>query len=503
MSSRLNLARRPQPLLPRLLAAAEGTAGALIGVVRLPSRRLPIPPHSSSRLTRPRAIRPDAVPSPELSPPSTSPSLSPVAALPSVRVATLSLPSPPIALPLPSPFLSRCPSSVAFLSLRLSSPVALPLPSLSSPAALPSLPPPFLLSRCPSSPVAFLSRRPSFSPAALPSLPSPFAPVAFLSRCPSYSPVALPTLPSPFLLSRRLSLPSPFLLSRRPSSLLSPILSPAALPSSRRPSSLPSPFLSPVSYPLSRHPSSLPSPLPSRLPLFRRPSSLPPYHPPRRLRARPEMPARRPVIVGPSRFSLAALLSPSHMPSLFSSLLAAPSSPPSHHPRCPHSPPITLSLSPHITLLVAVALASNRPSSLPSHHPCHAAVAISSPTHHHPPHRLSARHKTPSRPPPTFSSHRLPRRLPSLPSHPVVPPLYPPIPSFFLSPLPSRCSSSLPSYPVVLPLSPPIPSFPLSPLLSRRPPCPQSLLFAVDQSTVPTPFLFSYIIHFFISIFFA
>ncbi|CAI7762099.1 unnamed protein product [Closterium sp. NIES-53] len=116
-----------------------------------------------------------------MSPPSTSPSQSPVAALPSVRVASLShpshparlslqvtrllscRPSPPIAFPFPSPFLSRCPSSH----------VAFPLPS------------PFL-SRCPSSPVAFLSRHLSFSP------------IALLSRRPSYSPVALPTLPSPF-----------------------------------------------------------------------------------------------------------------------------------------------------------------------------------------------------------------------------------------------------------------------------------------------------------------
>ncbi|CAI5980683.1 unnamed protein product [Closterium sp. NIES-65] len=82
-------------------------------------------------------------------------------------------------------------------------------------------------------------------------------------------------------------------------------------------------------------------------------------------------------------------------------------------------------------------------------------------------------------------------RRSSLPFHPVAP-LYPPILSFLRStlpsrlsssPLPSRRSSSLPSYPVVLPFSPPIPSFPLSPLLSRQPPCPQSLLFAVNQST--------------------
>ncbi|CAI5941745.1 unnamed protein product [Closterium sp. NIES-65] len=79
-----------------------------------------------------------------------------------------------------------------------------------------------------------------------------------------------------------------------------------------------------------------------------------------------------------------------------------------------------------------------------------------------------------------------------LPSpHPVVP-LYPPILSFLRSTLPSRLSSSLPSHPVVPPLFLPIPSFfssPLpsrrspSPLLSRQPPCPRSLLFAVDQST--------------------
>ncbi|CAI5516081.1 unnamed protein product [Closterium sp. Naga37s-1] len=338
---------------------------AVIVPFRLPSRRLPIPPHSSSRLTRPRAVRPDAVPSPELSPPSTSPSLSSVAALPSVRVATLSLPSPPIAFPLPSPFLSRCPSTVAFLSLRLSSPVALPLPSLSSPAALPSLPPPFLLSRCPSSPVAFLSRRPSFSPAALPSLPSPF------------SPVALP-------------------LSRRPFFLPSPILSPVTRLLSRRPS--PPVFLSSVALHLSR-----------------------------------------PII----HLGIAHCIHPVH-----------------HRPRRLHS---------------CYVMPSLRPSSLPSQSVFPPRLPFLSP---------------------------LPSCRSSLPSHPVVPPLYPPIPSF-LSPLPSRCSSSLPSYPVVLPPSPPILSFPLSPLLSRRPPCPQSLLFGVDQSTVSTPFLFSYIIHFFISIFFA
>ncbi|CAI5520423.1 unnamed protein product [Closterium sp. Naga37s-1] len=427
-----------------------------------------------------------------------------------------------------------------------------------------------------------------------------------ISPLPSHrlsSPIAFP-LPLPFL--RRFPLPSPFL-SRCPSSLPSPFLSPDAYSLSRRPSFLPSPFLSPVALSFSRLLSSLPSPVFSPVAPPLPSSSLPspfisPGPSPTSASSRSPRNAcpspRRPVIVGPSRFSLAALLSPSHMPSLFSSLLAAPSSPPSHHPRCPLSPPITLflsvritplitltlfphivrhhrvtlSLSPHITLLVAVALPLILPLVLPV--ALDAAVAISSPTHHHPPHRLPARHKTPSRPPPTFSSHCLPRRLrartqpppvalplslpitdlvalvlapkclpiafrlfspiisnalsapflpplticlsspppaplspsicrSSLPSHPVVPPLYPPIPSFFLSPLPSRCSSSLPSYPVVLPPSPPIPSFPLSPLLSRRPPCPQSLLFVVDQSTVPTPFIFSYIIHFFISIFFA
>ncbi|CAI5512080.1 unnamed protein product [Closterium sp. Naga37s-1] len=281
-----------------------------------------------------------------------------ISPLPSLRLSS------PFAFPLPSPF----------LSLRLSSPFAFPLPSLSSPAALLSLPPPFLLFRRPSlpspfspvalptlpspfllfrrpsySPFAFLSRRPSyspvalplsrrpssllspilspaalpssrrpsFSPAALPSLPSPFSPVAFLSRCPSYSPVALPTLPSPFILSLRLSLPSPFLLSRRPSSLPSPFLSPVAYSLSRRPSFLPSPFLSPVALSFSRLLSSLLSPVFSPVAPPLPSSSLPsPFisPTPSSTSASSRSPRnacpspRRPVIVGPSRFSLAALL---------------------------------------------------------------------------------------------------------------------------------------------------------------------------------------------------
>ncbi|CAI5958627.1 unnamed protein product [Closterium sp. NIES-65] len=363
---------------------------------------------------------------------------------------TLSPPSCPASLVLPTHSSSRRPSQrrpvarivasidVALAVSRRGPPLSSrrhaisPLPShrLSSPVAFPL-------------PLPFLRRFP---------LPSPL-----LSRCPS----------SVAFISLRLSSPVALPLSRRPSSLLSPILSPAALPSSRRPSSLPSPFLSPVSYPLSRHPSSLPSPLPSRLPLFRRPSSLPPHHPPRRLRARPEMPARRPMIVGPSRFSLAALLSPSHMPSLFSSLLAAPSSPPSHHPRCLLSPPITLflsvritplitltlcphivrhhrvtlSLSPHITLLVAAALplvlpsrSSRRPrcsrrnflSHPPSPTPSPSRSpqnAFPSPTHFLLPSLASSpsrSHSTPSHRPSSLPSHHRPRRphaRSELPSH--------------------------------------------------------------------------------------
>ncbi|CAI5512079.1 unnamed protein product [Closterium sp. Naga37s-1] len=273
------------------------------------------------------------------------------------------------------------------------------------------------------------------------------------------------------------------------------------------------------------------------------------------------------------------------MPSLFSSLLAAPSSPPSHHPRCPLSPPITLflsvritplitltlfphivrhhrvtlSLSPHITLLVAVALASNRPSSLPSHHPRCSPVApqiVPSPSRSpsrssrrprcsrrnflsHPPsptpspsrspqnafpsptHFLlpspasspSRSHSTPSRRPSSLPSHHRPRRphcplyppgssptsSPSLLlcnalSAPFLPPLTiclsspPPVPLSpsilsFLSTLPSRLSSSLPSHPVVPPLFPPIPSFFLPPLPSRRSP---SLPFSPVGPLVPS-----------------
>ncbi|CAI5536275.1 unnamed protein product, partial [Closterium sp. Naga37s-1] len=257
--------------------------------------------------------------------------------------------------PIPHAFLSNHPSSLPspLPSHRLSSPVAFPLPS------------PFL-SRCPSSPVAFLSRRPSFSPVAL--LPSPFllsrrpsdSPVGFLSRRPSYSPVALPTLPSSFYPVALPTLPSPFISPLAGSSLPSPILSPVAYSLSRRSSSLPSPFISPAPSPTSA---------PSRSPRNACPSP------------------RRPVIVGPSRFSLAASLSPSHMPSLFSSLLAAPSSPPSHYlARCPLSPHHPFSLSSYHPSYHPHTLPSHRPS--PSHHP------FSLPPHH-PPRRRPPRLKSP------------------------------------------------------------------------------------------------------------
>ncbi|CAI5986441.1 unnamed protein product [Closterium sp. NIES-65] len=395
---------------------------------------LVLPPHSSSRRSSRRRPVARIVASIDVAlaisrrgPPFSSRRHS-ISPLPSHRLSS------PVAFPFPLPFLRRFPLPSPFLSRFPSSPVAFlsHRPSF-SPAALPSLPLPFLSRRFPLPPPFFLSRRPSFSPVTLLSR-------RFLSRCPSYSPVTLPTLLSPFLLSRHPScLPSPFLspvaysLSRRPSSLPSPFLSPVTLSFSRLLSSLPShvfypvapslptsslplPFISPAPSPTSAHlrsPQNACSSFRDRRPLslFPRSVTLPVTYalaffvaPRGTLIGAFPLPTSLPSLSLPiTLFSpfISPLLSPSHSSLTSSVTIASPFSPLTSPSLSPSpSPQIALPLSLHITHVIALSPPKSSPLPL-----------VPSPnfSSHHPPCRLRARSQTPSPRPSSLPSHHPPR----------------------------------------------------------------------------------------------
>ncbi|CAI5483002.1 unnamed protein product [Closterium sp. Yama58-4] len=370
-----------------------------------------MPSRSSSRSNRPRSVRPGVVPSTVVSRSYRPSRRRPVALLPSsplplssnhprVFPGALSLSPLPFLNQSPSPLPSRCSLS------RRSHPVAIafshPYPSLYlSPHPFPSL----LLSPLPSR--RSLSRR-SLSRRALSRLSLPVAlglshpfPSLSLSPLPSRRSCSLPSLPV------ALSLAAPF-----PSRSLSPCSLRVAL-------SHAAPFPSPIArHRFFSHPPS-PTPSPSRSP-------------------RNAFPSRTHFVL-PSPASSPSRSHSNALPAPFLSPFPSHTSSPSCSPRNAFPSPFV----PSPQALISETL-SSRPSYPPGSSPTSSPSLL-----------LCNALSAPFLPPLTIC-------LPS--PHPVVLPLSPPIPSFHLSPLPSRCSSSVPSHPVVFPLSPPLPSPPLSPV---------------------------------------